>query len=71
MPNVSGKIICSLPRVKQMDNLNKDSALATIALMLAGRAAQKLIFGEYTTNSNSDLEYATNLALSLVSFYFL
>lgn len=40
-----------------------------LAMMLAGRAAEEITFGEVTTGAQNDLERATNLARKMVTEY--
>jgi cell division protease FtsH len=47
----------------------RNELLASIAMMLGGRVAEQLIFGDYTTGASNDIEKATNLARRLVTVY--
>lgn len=54
MPNMNGKATCSLPSINQFAYDKKNDVMNTIicfAFMLFGRAAQKIAFKVYTTNS--------------------
>jgi cell division protease FtsH len=44
----------------------KDYLLGTLAVLLGGRAAEELIFNQYTTGAGNDLERATELARKMV-----
>ena len=47
--------------------LSKDYLLKTIAVLLAGRAAEEIIFNERTTGAGNDLERATEMARKMVT----
>jgi cell division protease FtsH len=44
----------------------KDYLMATLAVLLGGRAAEELIFNQFTTGAGNDLERATDLARKMV-----
>ncbi len=44
----------------------KDYLVATLSVLLGGRAAEELIFNQYTTGAGNDLERATELARKMV-----
>ncbi len=44
----------------------KDYLMATLAVLLGGRAAEELVFNQYTTGAGNDLERATELARKMV-----
>jgi cell division protease FtsH len=44
----------------------KDYLMATLAVLLGGRAAEELMFNQYTTGAGNDLERATDLARKMV-----
>jgi cell division protease FtsH len=44
----------------------KDYLLGTLAVLLGGRAAEELVFNQYTTGAGNDLERATELARKMV-----
>jgi cell division protease FtsH len=44
----------------------KDYLMATLAVLLGGRAAEELMFNQYTTGAGNDLERATELARKMV-----
>ena len=46
--------------------LSRDYALKRIAVMMGGRAAEKIIFDEFTTGAGNDIEVATDLARRMV-----
>ena len=45
----------------------KTRLIETIATLMGGRAAEDLVFGEYTTGASSDLSIATNTAREMVT----
>ncbi|MEW6215238.1 MAG: ATP-dependent zinc metalloprotease FtsH [Nitrospirota bacterium] len=49
--------------------LTKSELLDRIAVMLGGRAAEEVIFGEVSTGAKNDLEKATEMAISMVRAY--
>jgi len=49
--------------------MTKDEMLAQIVVLLAGRAAEELIFNEITTGAANDIERATHLARQMVTIY--
>lgn len=49
--------------------LTKNEMLAQITTLLAGRAAEELIFDESSTGASNDIERATKLARSMVTQY--
>ncbi|MEW6162569.1 MAG: ATP-dependent zinc metalloprotease FtsH [Nitrospirota bacterium] len=49
--------------------LTKSELLDRITVMLSGRAAEELIFGEVSTGAKNDLERATEMAISMVKAY--
>jgi cell division protease FtsH len=49
--------------------LTKSELLDRMAVMLGGRAAEEIIFGEPSTGAKNDLEKATGIAISMVKAY--
>ncbi len=49
--------------------LTKSELLDRLAVMLGGRAAEEIIFGESSTGAKNDLEKATAMAVSMVKAY--
>ncbi|HEX9289942.1 MAG TPA: ATP-dependent zinc metalloprotease FtsH, partial [Anaeromyxobacteraceae bacterium] len=47
-------------------NINQEFALNQIAILMGGRLAEELTFGQKTTGAGNDIEVATNLAHSMV-----
>ncbi len=47
-------------------NLNREFAQNRLAIMMGGRVAEELIFGEITTGAGNDLEQATDLARRMI-----
>lgn len=52
---------------KEMLNLSKQKAHNLIAFLFGGRAAEEIVFGDYTTGAGNDIERATALARSMVT----
>jgi cell division protease FtsH len=46
--------------------MSRDYALKRLAVMMGGRAAEKVIFDELTTGAGNDIEVATDLARKMV-----
>jgi cell division protease FtsH len=57
----------SLPPEKDRHNETKTRLLSLIATMLGGRAAEELVFSEFTIGASSDIERATSLARKMVT----
>jgi cell division protease FtsH len=49
--------------------MTKSELLAQITILLAGRAAEEIEFGEASTGASNDIERATKLARSMVTQY--
>ncbi len=49
--------------------MRKDELLGRIKVLLGGRVAEKLVFGEVTTGAHNDLEVATGIARRMVCQY--
>lgn len=49
--------------------LTKSELLDRLTVMLGGRAAEEIIFGEVSTGAKNDLERATEVAISMVKAY--
>jgi len=47
-------------------NINQEFALNQIAILMGGRIAEEITFGQKTTGAGNDIEVATNLAHSMV-----
>ena len=54
-----------LPR-EEIHNYSRTYLLNRIAILLGGRAAEDLVFQEFTTGAQNDLEQATNLAERMI-----
>jgi cell division protease FtsH len=52
---------------KEMLNLSKSKAHNMLAFLFGGRAAEEIIFNDYTTGAGNDIERATSLARSMVT----
>ena len=52
---------------KEMLNLTKSKAVNMIAFLFGGRAAEELVYKEFTTGAGNDIERATALARSMVT----
>lgn len=49
--------------------MSKDEILDQITVLLAGRAAEELVFNTQTTGASNDIERATQMARSMISMY--
>jgi cell division protease FtsH len=49
--------------------MSKDEILSQIVTLVAGRAAEEVVFNTITTGASNDIERATNLARSMVAQY--
>jgi cell division protease FtsH len=49
--------------------MSKDEITEQIVVLLAGRAAEELVFSEITTGASNDIERATQLARQMVTMY--
>jgi cell division protease FtsH len=47
-------------------NINQEYALNQVAILMGGRIAEEMVFGQKTTGAGNDIEQATNLARSMV-----
>ena len=52
---------------KDMLNLSKSKAVSMIAFLFGGRAAEEIIYKDFTTGAGNDIERATALARSMVT----
>lgn len=59
----------SLPPQRDRYNETKTRLLSMIATMLGGRAAEEIVFGEFTTGASDDLDKATSIARKIVKEY--
>lgn len=55
--------------IDEKHTYSKEYLEATIAYMMGGRAAEKMIFNEYTTGASNDIVRATSLARKMVCEY--
>jgi cell division protease FtsH len=60
--------VLSLPEKDQV-LLRKAKFESDLSVILAGRAAEELVFNDVTTNASDDLDRATNLARAMVTQY--
>ncbi len=65
---VSGGVTWALPQ-EDKHLYSKSDFKDQLAMMLAGRVAEKLVFGEITTGAENDLREATKLARKMVTEY--
>jgi len=49
--------------------MSKEELLARLTTLLAGRAAEELVFGSVTTGASNDIEKATSIARAMVTQY--
>ncbi len=55
--------------MEDTNNYSKTYLLNRIAILLGGRAAEDLVFQEFTTGASNDLEQATNLAERMICLW--
>ena len=46
--------------------MSREEALSKLATYTGGRAAEELVFGNYTSGASNDIEQATKLARAMV-----
>src|SRR5690606_4863224 len=49
--------------------MSKDEIIEQIVVLLAGRAAEDIVFNEITTGASNDIERATQMARQMVTMY--
>ena len=49
--------------------MSKEELMARLTMLLAGRAAEELVFGSVTTGASNDIERATSIARAMVTQY--
>lgn len=64
----AGGFTMSLPDADKA-YISKDEMLEDIVMMMAGRAAEKIVFNEINTGASSDIERATEVARKMVMQY--
>ena len=70
VPHTSGALGYTMQMPEEEKFLNsKDELLTELRTLLAGRAAEQLVFGTQTTGAANDIEKATTLARSMVMQY--
>lgn len=70
IPRTMGALGYTMPIPEEEKYLmSKDEILEQIVVLLAGRAAEELIFNEITTGAANDIERATLLARQMVTIY--
>jgi cell division protease FtsH len=55
-----------LPKEDRL-SMSRDFAKARIAVMMGGRVAEELVFGQFTTGAGNDIKQASNLARRMVT----
>ncbi len=55
--------------IEETHNYSRTYLLNRIAILLGGRAAEDLVFNEFTTGAQNDLEQATNLAERMICLW--
>lgn len=70
VPRTSGALGYTM-QVETRDKtlLTRTDAMNKIATYCGGRAAEELVFGEYTTGASNDIEQATKIARAMVTKY--
>ncbi|MHC1787103.1 MAG: ATP-dependent zinc metalloprotease FtsH [Christensenellales bacterium] len=70
IPRTSGALGYTM-QVEQDDKhlITRSEALASIRILCGGRAAEEVVFQDYTTGASNDIEKATQLAREMVTKY--
>lgn len=70
IPRTSGALGYTM-QVETRDKtlINRTEAMNKITTYCAGRAAEEIVFGEYTTGASNDIEQATKIARAMVTKY--
>jgi cell division protease FtsH len=55
-----------LPKEDRL-SMSRDFALARLAVMMGGRVAEEIVFGQFTTGAGNDIKQASNLARRMVT----
>ncbi|APR83034.1 Cell division protein FtsH [Minicystis rosea] len=55
-----------LPKEDRL-SMSRDFAKARLAVMMGGRVAEEIVFGQYTTGAGNDIKQASNLARRMVT----
>lgn len=58
-----------MPEEEEHYLMSKDELLDQITVLLAGRAAEELVFNTKTTGASNDIERATELARNMITMY--
>ncbi len=58
-----------MPEEEEHYLMSKDEILDQITVLVAGRAAEELVFNTKTTGASNDIERATSLARSMITMY--
>ncbi|MEK7503906.1 MAG: hypothetical protein AAB550_00165 [Patescibacteria group bacterium] len=58
-----------VPPKNDVIHMTKTKLLSQIAMMMGGRAAEELVFGEITTGAANDIDKATSVARNMVMEY--
>ena len=66
IPRGSALGVTQLLPVEDRHTMSKNQALARIAMMLGGRVAEEIVFGDVTTGAADDIKRATRLAHAMV-----
>lgn len=61
--------VTQLMPVEETHNIGEKRLHARLAFIMGGRAAEKLVFDEYTAGAENDLQMATNLARRMVGHW--
>ena len=54
---------------KEVPNVGRQAFFKRLIMTMGGRAAEKIVFGEYSAGASSDIEQATNIARHMVAHW--
>ena len=54
---------------KEVPNVGRESFFKRLIMTMGGRAAEKIVFGEYSAGASGDIEQATNIARHMVAHW--